>query len=296
MKFCCGLSFVHPGVFIEAAKAAEESGWDGIILSDHVVNPDKIEARYPYNEDGSRMWNHSTPWPDVWVATAAMAAVTSRIEFMQSVYVLPMRDPFSVAKALGTAAIMSNYRVCLGLGLGWMRDEFEILGHSFARRGARTDEMVEVMRKLWTGQLVDHHGEFYDFEPLSMSPAVEGEIPIIVGGISDAAMRRVARVGDGWAPAFLSIDGVREGLAKIREMQTDYGREGHPIRVYTSCVDAVDIDGYRRMRDAGVTHMQTTPWLFHEGQIDYAKLTLGAPLDAIRDGLRRFADDVIAKV
>jgi probable F420-dependent oxidoreductase len=296
LKFCAMLSWVDPDYFLEIAPAAEQHGWDTLALSDHVVNPDVIEAKYPYNPTGERMWDHASPWPDVWVATAMMAAVTTRLRFFQSVYVLPMRDPFTVAKALGTCARMSKHRVSLGLGLGWMYDEFRILGHSFEHRGARADEMVEVMRKLWTGRVVEHHGRFFDFPPLAMSPAVGGEIPIVVGGISEPALRRVARLGDGWAPAYLTVEQVRAGIARIRELQKPLGRERRPLSVYTSCIDAHDLDGFRRMRDAGVTHLVTTPWLRGHEAVDYQRLTKGAPLGEIRDGLRRFADEVIAKL
>lgn len=295
MKFVCTCSFIDPANFLEVAPVAEEYGFDTIGLSDHVVNPDVIEAKYPYNEDGSRMWDHTTPWPDVWVASAMMAAVTKRIEFMQNVYVLPMRDPFSVAKALGTLAYMSNYRVSLGLGLGWMSDEFEILGHSFKRRGKRTDEMIEAMRLLWTGDLVEYHGELVDFAPLAMSPGMKGEIPIVIGGISEAAMKRVARLGDGWAPAYMSIDQVRDSLAFIREHQKEHGREGHPLSVYTTCTDAVDVDGFKRMEEAGVTHMTSAPWLYGK-VLDYTDMTKGATVTEMIDGIKRFADEVISKM
>jgi len=296
VKFCCQLSWVNPDYFLEIARAAEENGWDTIALSDHVVNPDRIEARYPYGETGERMWDHESPWPDVWVATGMMAAVTTRLRFFQSVYVLPMRDPFTVAKALGTCARMSKHRVSLGVGLGWMSDEFEILGHSFAQRGPRADEMIEVMRKLWSGKLVEHHGRFFDFPPLSMSPGVGGEIPIVVGGVSESALRRVARLADGWVPAYLTIDQVRDGLARIRALQQEVGRANHPLAVYAACPDAVDLDGFRRMQEAGVTHLMTTPWLRGNDAADYKRLTKGAPLGEIRDGLRRFADEVISKI
>jgi alkanesulfonate monooxygenase SsuD/methylene tetrahydromethanopterin reductase-like flavin-dependent oxidoreductase (luciferase family) len=207
-----------------------------------------------------------------------------------------MRDPFTVAKSLGTCARMSKYRVSLGFGLGWMHDEFEILGHPFEHRGGRADEMVEVMRKLWTGELVEHHGRFYDFEPLAMSPGMEAEIPIVVGGISEPALRRVARLADGWAPAYLTVEQVREGLQKIRAMQGRYDREGRELQVYTACTDAWDLDGYKRMEDAGVTHMITTPWLIYSGSTDYKEMAKGTSRENMRDGLRRFADDVIAKM
>jgi len=296
VKFCCQLSWVDPDHFLEIAPVAEEHGWDTLALSDHVVNPDRIEAKYPYNETGERMWDHSSPWPDVWVATGMMAAVTTRLRFFQSVYVLPMRDPFSVAKALGTCARMSKQRVTLGVGLGWMSDEFRILGHPFEQRGPRTDEMIEVMRKLWTGKVVEHHGRFFDFPPLSMSPAVGGEIPIVIGGISEPALRRVARLADGWCPAYLSVEQVRAGIARIRELQQEFGRERRPLSVYSACFDALDLDGFRRMQKAGITHVMTTPWLFGGDHVDYSRLTKGASVAEIRDGLRRFADTVIAKL
>ena len=296
MKFCAQMSFVNPEYYIELAQLAEECGFATFGLSDHVVNPDVIEAKYPYNEDGSRMWDHSAPWPDCWVATAAMAAVTTKLEFIQSVYVVPMRDPFTLAKALGTCALMSNYRVSLGVGLGWMHDEFEILGHSFRGRGPRTDEMIEVMKKLWTGELVEHHGKYFDFEPLVMSPGMKGDIPMVIGGISEPAMERTARVGDGWAPAYLTVDGVREGLAHIRERQKHYGREGHDLTVYTACLDAFDLDGYRRMEEAGVTHAVTQPWLFGDKAIDYTEVAKGASLDVLRAGLENFANGIISQM
>ena len=295
MKFCCTLSFVNPEYYVELAQLGEEYSWDSFALSDHVVNPDEIEAKYPYNEDGSRMWTHETPWPDVWVATAAMAAVTKTLEFIQTVYVLPMREPFSVAKALGTAALLSNYRVSLGLGLGWMRDEFEILGHSFAGRGKRNDEMIEAMKLLWTGELVEYHGKHIDFPPLAMAPGLKGDIPIVVGGISEAAMRRTAKYGDGWAPAYLTVDQTREGIEKIKEMQKEYGREDVDLQVYCACSDAFDLDGFKRMEEAGISHLLTTPWLFGV-PVDYKQMVKGHPLDTLRDGLRRFSDEIIAKM
>ena len=295
MKVCCTLSFVNPEYYIELAQLGEECGYNTFGLSDHVVNPDVIEAKYPYNEDGSRMWNHQTPWPDVWVATAAMAAVTKKLEFFQAVYVLPMREPFSVAKALGTAALMSNYRVSLGLGLGWMSDEFEILGHPFKGRGKRNDEMIEAMKLLWTGELVEYHGKHIDFPPLAMAPAMKGEIPIVIGGISEPAMKRTAKYGDGWAPAFLTVEQTRKGIQKIKQMQKEHGREDVDLKVYCGCTDAYDLDGFRRMEDAGVTHLMATPWLFGR-EVDYKLMVKGYPLETLRDGMRQFVDQIIAKL
>ena len=109
MKFCCTFSFIHPDHYLELAQLAEAHGWDSVLMSDHVVHPETIRSKYPYSSVGERAWTPETAWPDVWVATGMMAAVTTRLRFMQSVYVLPMRDPFSVAKALGTAMFKRRY-------------------------------------------------------------------------------------------------------------------------------------------------------------------------------------------
>jgi probable F420-dependent oxidoreductase len=300
MKFCLSLTFTNPDYFLELAPLAESHGYDTVALSDHLVHHEKIRSQYPYAQPGDRAWSPQTAWPDVWVASGMMAAVTRTLRFMQNVYVLPMRDPFHVAKALGTAARLSGYRVSLGLGLGWLREEFELLGVDFRGRGRRADEMIEVMRKLWTGRLVEHRGEFFRFDRLSMSPAVEGPVPIIVGGISEAALRRAARLGDGWAPAYLTIDEVREGVARIRALRREHGWPDAPLAVYGSCSDAHGLDGYRRMEEAGVTHTGAAPWLLYgpegpAGPHDLARM-MDPSLDRMRDGIRRFADDVIARL
>ena len=288
MKFCASLAFTEPSDYRELAVLAEQHGWSALVLSDHVVHPEKIESKYPYAEDGQRPWEAPDPWPDVWVSMGAMGAVTERIEFMTGVYVVPMRHPFHLAKALGTAQVLTGGRVTLGLGLGWMRDEFQLLGEDFDTRAARAEEMVEVMRKLWTGEDVEHHGRFYDFDTLNMRPAVPHRIPIVVGGVTQAAYRRIGRFGDGWMPHAISTDEAREGLATIRRYREESGRADEPITAIVPLNDAFDADGYRRAEDAGVTHVLTAPWLVYGGS--HRKLA------DKRDGLKRFADEVIAKL
>jgi alkanesulfonate monooxygenase SsuD/methylene tetrahydromethanopterin reductase-like flavin-dependent oxidoreductase (luciferase family) len=199
-----------------------------------------------------------------------------------------MPHPFPRATALATAAVMTGYRVWLGMGLGWMRDEFLLLGEDFDTRAARAAEMIEVMRKLWSGEMVEHHGRFYDFGPLNMRPAVERPIPIIVGGVTESAYRRVARLGDGWMPHALTLAEARAGLERIRHYRREAGREREPLTAVVPLKDVFDPDGYRRAEDAGVTHVLTAPWLFYGGS--------HRSLADKRDGLRRFADTVIAKL
>jgi len=288
VKFCASLAFTDTEDYIELAQVAEEHGWDTLVLSDHVVHPERIASKYPYREDGQRPWEAPDHWPDNWVAMAAMGAVTQRLRFLTGVYVVPMRHPLHLAKAIGTAAVLTNYRVSLGLGLGWMRDEFELLGESFDDRAARNSEMLEVMRKLWTGEMVEHHGRFFDFERLNMRPAVRGPVPILVGGVTDAALRRAARIGDGWIPHAIPTAQARDAIAAIRRHRRELERPDGPLTAVVPLTDAFDADGYRRAEDVGVTHVLTTPWLFYGGS--------HRSLADKRDGLRRFADEVIAKM
>ena len=297
MQFCASLQFGNPDYLLELAQVAEEYGWSEVLLSDHIVHHEHIDSKYPYLEHGERMWEPETAWPDVWVATGMMAAVTKTLRFSQFVFVLPMRDPFVVAKAAGTAARLSNDRVSMGVGLGWLREEFELLGTPWERRGRRTDEMIEVMRKLWTGEFVEHHGEFYDFDRLTMSPGLKRPIPIIIGGNSPLALRRAARLGDGWAPAYLTLPEVETGIATLRKLRSEHGRADEPLSVYTATAEAGDLDGLRRMRDAGITHVPAQPLSFFEDSAEMEiERMLNPPLDAMRDALRRYGDEVIAKL
>lgn len=283
MKFVCHLAFGPVDHMTTMARAIEENGYDYVALSDHVVHPENIKTPYPYTEDGAPRWEPFTDWPDPWVSVGAMAAVTSRVRFVTGVYVLPMRNPFVVAKAVGTAAVISKNRLTLGIGTGWMEDEFDLLEQPFRRRGKRTDEMIEVLRKLWAGGMVEHHGEFYDFERLEMSPAPTQPVPIIVGGLSDRALRRAAHVGDGWISDRHTTEELRGYLAKLNEFRRDSPRASEPMQVLVSCMDAFDKDAYRRLEDIGVTHLVSKPWVFYGAGED--------DLDAKLDGLKRFADE-----
>lgn len=288
MKFVIAAAYSDPRELPALAMSADASGWDAIALSDHVIHPDQPKTLYPYTPDGSLRWPPFTPWPDPWVAIGAMSSVTKRLRFLTNIFVLPMRNPFLVAKAVGTAAVMSGDRVSLGVGVGWMRDEFELLGQDFHTRGRRTDEMIEVLRKLWSGQMVEHRGEFYAFDRLEMSPAPTEAIPIYFGGFSEAALRRVARLGDGWISDIHSTEELRAICAKLARYRAEACRGSAPLTVIASANDAFNVDGYRRLEDVGVTHLITMPWFFYGGPM--------IPLELKQESIARFADDVIAKM
>src|SRR6185436_738698 len=198
MKFWQSVTFSEPDDLLPIARLTEQIGFHGVFVSEHVFFPEKLESKYPYSADGTPVFTADTPWLDPWAQIAAMAAVTTTLRFVTGVYILPLRHPLEVAKAVASLALLSHDRVGLGVGAGWMREEFEVLGREFQGRGKRMDEMIEVLRKVWAGGMVEHHGAHYDFPPLQMSPAPRTMPPILIGGQSELAFKRAARLGDGW--------------------------------------------------------------------------------------------------
>ncbi len=287
MKFVIATSFSKVEQLAPIAIAAEEAGYELLAFSDHVVHPEKIDAPYPYTDDGTRRWEAFTDWPEPWVTIGYLAGQTSRIRFTTNVFVLAMRNPFIAAKMIGTAAVLSNNRVTLTLGVGWSDTEFRLMGQAFERRGRRTDEMIEIVRAVWTGEMVEHHGEFYDFDKLEMNPAPSQRIPIWVGGFSAPALRRAARQ-DGWLSDLQTTEEIAECIGKVRQFRAEQGRPGEPFEVMASASDAFELDGYRKLEELGVTHIMTMPWMLYGGPTDELPRKL--------DGIRRYADDVIQKM
>ena len=262
MRFCQSFMYAAPDQWLALAPVAEAAGFDQISLSDHVFYPESLDSSYPYSDSGRPIFPPDTPWPDVWVTTGALAVVTRTITFSTHVYVLPARNPFVVAKAVGTAAYLSGDRVLLGVGAGWMREEFDQLEQRFDRRGARMEEQIEVLRALWRGGMVEHHGEFYDFDRLEMSPAPSAPVPILVGGHSDTALRRAARVGDGWMGVYYSVDDLKDVVARLQRFRDEAGTADRPFEVQAAVIDKLPTpDVCADLAEAGVTTLITSAWM-----------------------------------
>ncbi|MFN8017754.1 MAG: TIGR03619 family F420-dependent LLM class oxidoreductase [Acidimicrobiales bacterium] len=282
MRFNVATAYLPPEELVPIAKAADELGYHGMALADHVVNLETLTTEYPYTADGNRRWEPFTPWVDPMVAIGALGAVTERLRFFTNIYVLPMRNPFVVAKTVGTAAAMTGGRVALGVGMGWCEEEFDLLEQPFRKRGARADEMLELLAKLWGGGWVEHHGDAYDVPRLEMSPTPPARIPIYVGGLSDAALRRAAR-HDGWISDLISTDQAAEYRAKIDDLREEAGATGD-FSMIVSLNDAITVDQFRRAEEVGVTDLLTMPWAYYGG--------FRIPLEQKIDGLKRFAEDI----
>ncbi|MFI7227541.1 TIGR03619 family F420-dependent LLM class oxidoreductase [Nonomuraea angiospora] len=289
MRFWLGASFVDTDQFLELARAAERCGFDTLTLSDHLFYAD-FASPYPYSRSGRPRWDARTHWPDVWVTIGAMAAVTTTLRFSPNVYIAPARDLFTVAKQVSTAAVLSNDRVTFGVGVGWCKEEFVGTGQDFHTRGRRLDAMLPTLRSLWAGESVALDG----LPELSISPTPERPIPVYVGGDSDAALRRAARLGDGWiGNRIYTEEQFDVVLATLRGHLGESGRS-EPLDIIAPLAVMPDADTYRRFAAKGVTGTMAAPWWLAtpEEKARYGEGTLDLKIAT----MERFAEEVIAKL
>lgn len=286
MKYSCSIFMTPLDQLTALAKTAEEVGFDSIALPDSLFYMETAAEDYPYTPDGSRMWTADTPWVDPLIAAAAMGAVTSKLRFYTNVLKLGSRNPLLLARQVGSVANMTANRFGFGVGIGWAPEEFEWCGVPFARRGKRVDEMIEVLKLVLAGGMVEFHGEFYDFDRLQISPAPSEPVPFYVGGHTDVALKRAARVGDGWTSAMMTLDQLTETIGKLDALRAEFGRDALPFEIQAVCIDRFGVDGHRELAEAGVTDNIVIPWVF-DG------LGFEATLEEKKDSLKRFADTYI---
>jgi probable F420-dependent oxidoreductase len=247
--------------YIALAKHAEECGYYGISVADHLVMPTRnVESKYPYTPDGKMWWPEDTPWPDPWVTLTAMGVAAEKLHFSTNIYLAALRDPFTAARAVAAASVFTEGRVKCGVSVGWIKEEYDLLGIDFHTRGRRLDETIEVMRKLWTGKSVDHKGEFFEFNGALMSPKPWGSVPIWSGGASKAALRRAA-MNDGWLGVPMMVDPLVEtikGLASVRE---ETGKSDEPFDVCCSLIQPLTPEVQAQLEELGAENNMVLPWV-----------------------------------
>jgi probable F420-dependent oxidoreductase len=275
---------------VPLAVAAEEAGYHGFIVPDNLGYLGASKGRYPYREDGDNAFLEGKPFIEPFILISAMGAVTERLRFNTLVVKLPIRQPYLVAKQVTSIAVLTNNRLGLGVGLSPWPEDFALCNEDWETRGPRMDEMIEILRGLQTGEFFEYDGEHYRIDPVKMCPVPTRPIPILIGGHSGPALRRAARLGDGWMHAGgdpAELDGY---LKRLRELRREYGRDAEPFEVHVISLDAYTVDGLRRLEDKGVTDVIV-------GFRDvYAMEPDTQSLEEKRDALRRYADEVIAKV
>jgi probable F420-dependent oxidoreductase len=282
MKF--GMLFANVGPFgtsdgaAELGAIAEETGLESVWTVEHVVVPSDYRSEYPYAAGGRMAGNDRSPIPDPIVWLTWVGAHTTTLGLATGVLILPQRNPVVLAKEVATLDVLSKGRVTLGVGVGWLEEEFDAIGVPFAERAARTDEHVAVMRALWSRAAVDFDGEFTRLRGANVFPQpVEGAVPIVVGGHTLASARRAGRLGDGFFPAKGDWAAQR---AAMRDAALDAGRDPDAIEITRG--GAMDRDSVQAMLDDGVDRFVIPPLAFDPA--------------GLRDALGRFADEVIAKV
>ena len=285
MKFWQCMALVDMDQLPTLCQKAEELGFEGMSIGDHWITFESQYQAYDYSKDSAVLWYPETHFPDPWVAIGALSQVTTRLKFMTTVYVLPMRDPFSAAKAISTAIRYSNDRVVLGVGIGWQASEFALAGQAFENRGKRADEMLDIIQRLMTGEVVDYHGQFYDFPKLQMSPGITKPVPILVGGRSPAAYRRAARF-DGWIGAQYRPEEIPPIAAALKTERAALGKADAPLEIQVNLYD-YSADTIKRAEDSGVTQIHKSAWLDENGRASRMSLE-----DKIGD-MERFAERFI---
>ncbi len=226
---------VHPTAddYISIAQQAEALGFNSVWLGDHIVIPEQISSPYPYTRDGSVGFARDIPWPDPFVLLAALAVATKKILLGTSVAIIPYRNPLHVAKSVATVDLVSHGRYLFGVGVGWLKEEFDALGESFAERAPRTREYLQVMKAIWSGEVAKFEGKYFSFPDLHTNPlpVQKPHPPIIFGGESTAALRRIADLGDGWQPGPIPLDDFRERREKLRILLEERGRDLSQIQI-----------------------------------------------------------------
>jgi probable F420-dependent oxidoreductase len=270
----------EPEYAIAVAQMAEELGFESIWTVEHVVVPSGYQSQYPYSDNGRMPGGEDVPIPDPLIWLAYVAAATKTVRLATGILILPQRNPVILAKEIATLDRLSGGRVELGVGVGWLEEEFDALGVPFADRGKRTDEYIEVLRKLWREPESSYDGTFTSFAPLKSYPkpsAKEGP-PIHVGGHTPVAARRAGRLGDGFFPGRSGGD-LASLLDIMRKSAVDAGRD--PESVEVTAGGGLDLEYVKEAADMGVDRVVCPP--------------LGFDLETLRTNLGNYSENVIAK-
>lgn len=236
--------FAGPEAITAFAQRAEELGFHSLWMTDHIALPVDVKTRYPYREDGKFFWAPETPYLDTILVLTWASAATERIELGTSVLIASWHHPVNTAKAFATLDVLNGGRTVVGIGTGWMREQFEILGAPFETRGARTTEYIKLLKHLWTEDLIDFHGEFFDFSGFKFypKPVRKPSIPIWSGGKSTGVLKRVAAAADGWHPLYITPDELEQKLKELEGYLAEEGRTLDEITLSARPVTQAKLD------------------------------------------------------
>ena len=291
MRFTYAEAMMQASFYAPLAQAAEAAGYTSMTVADSLIYPQESDSRYPYTDTGEREFLQGKEFVEAFVLCAHLFAVTTTLRLTPFVIKLPVRPPVLVAKQAGSLAFLSNNRLGLGVGLSPWPEDFDVMGVPWAKRGRRMDECMDILRGLTdpSGDFFGYHGEFFDFAPLQQCPAPTRKIPLLVGGHSDAALRRAVLKGDGWMHAGGDGDELDVLLARLAEIRKAEGDTRDDFEVHVISYDAYTPDGVKRLEDKGVTDAIVG------FRVPYIQGPDTEPLSKKVEHLQRYAETVIEK-
>jgi probable F420-dependent oxidoreductase len=290
VRFTYAEAMTQASYYAPLAQAAEAAGYTSMTVADSLIYPEESDSTYPYTDTGDREFLEDKEFVETMTLVTHLAARTETLRFTPFVLKLPVRPPVLVAKQASSIAFLSGNRLGLGVGLSPWPEDFEALGVPWQRRGKRMDECIDILRGLTTGEFFGYDGEFYSFPPLKQTPAPTAPIPILVGGHSDAALRRAVVKGDGWMHAGGDGEELDRLLARLTEIRKAEGDTRDDFEVHVISFDAYDPDGVKRLADKGVTDCIVG---FRD---PYIKGADAEPLEKKIAHLESYAESVIARV
>ena len=255
MRFSLQVGMCEPDHYLALARAAEAAGFDGVAVSDSICYPQEASSKYPYNKDGSREFLESVPFVEALIAVAAMAAVTEKLRFSTFVYKLAVRQAPVVAKQVQGIQVLSGNRFDFGIGISPWEEDFAICDVQWEKRGKRFDEQIDILRGLETGEFFGYDGELHQMPANKMCPVPTAPTPLLIGGHAEPALKRAARVGDGWMCAGADLDALERYIARINTLREEYGTAHKPFQVFTTGQDAFTPEGIEKLEAIGVTEV-----------------------------------------
>ena len=297
MKFGLSMFGLSPRYYPEIAAAAEANGFESVWIPEHLVLPADVPPTYLYTETGYPPIDSNTPMFDPWVVLATVANATSTIRLATNVYILPLRHPVVTARAVVTLDRVSGGRVTLGIGVGWLEEEFQLVGQDFHNRGKRTDDIMAMLRTMWSrdADVIEFHNAHYDLAPFRFQPkpVQKPGIPIEVGGSSKAALRRAGTIGDGWIEiGAKEPETLAAMIATVQGHRDAAGRSDVPFEI--TCGLGRTVDEVKRSEDMGVTRVSLGPAPHGSVLDDPSKPHAMLSVQDFTDFTARFADEVIA--
>ena len=253
MRFSYQIGMCEPDHYLPLARAAEQAGFDGVAVSDSICYPREASSKYPYNKDGSREFLETVPFVESLISVAAMAAVTEKIRFATFVYKLAVRQAPVVAKQVQGIQVLSGNRFDFGVGISPWEEDFAVCDVPWERRGKRFDEQIEIVRGLESGEFFSYEGEMHNMPANKMCPVSGVATPMLIGGHAEPALKRAARVGDGWMCAGADTAQLEAYLGRIAQLREEYDTTDRPFRVFTTGQDAFTDEGIARLEAIGVT-------------------------------------------